>query len=623
MPSRKIKRNAIFLANIGDAAGGVGDLTLSSIRAYAERIGATLFEVTKLEPRFQHPRYAIMQVGELTEFDRVVCIDADVYVKPDAPSIFEALPPGAFYALDEAGFIGDDWRLRFEREIDRQIGSPAAWDGIHFNGGVLLADREHLRMFQMPPWDVEDPAHLWYKRGMVKNQPYLNWCRLNYSIPFRPLPREWNALCYDISKDRQVWREAHFCHFAGHYFRDSKVKKRDLLEDMRTELRLPTARPIDVTIVMQERPKRWILERMADHLVANAPPDMRIVIASKPSQEPGTLNYYNPYRLYQPTMAVDIAFCTHPEEPLKWAASRGADGIVVMARQYGEAQKVDGAACPVRQIILPPEDVYKPRLNIFFPCEMTRRRARKGKTLWDALEALPWINAVCTDGKWSAAQVADAYQACDAVVVTSNLEGGPMAVVEGLACGKSIVAPHALGWCSEFGDSVIDYEMDSLPSLLEKLKALYAPKKERARRVAGLTWKSLCEQHYTFFREVAAMHAQSEQEARMSKQSESVDDQDVILSVTVEAQDAGIFAITGPCLLRYCLKHGYGFRVNAGASGQRVKPTVMLSPAAAPWPNLKIEPYQSGVDQPAADLYNVPAKRLLKLARRCAARWES
>lgn len=505
MPNRKLKKNAIFLANIGDAAGGVGDITLPSIRAYAARIGATLIEVTKLEPRFQHPRYAIMQVGELTEFDRVLYIDADVYVKPDAPSIFETLPAGAFYAFDESVFIGEARRGWFEKEIDRQTGNPAVWDGIHFNGGVLLLDREHLRMFQMPPWDVEDPEHTWYNRGMVKNQPYLNWRRLYCGIPFSPLPREWNAICYHIAKDRQVWRDAHFCHFAGHYFRDPKIT-RDLLEDMRNPLDLPPVRTIDVTIVMQERAKRWILERIADYLIANAPQDMRIVMASMPSQKPGTVNYYNPYRLYRHTPAIDIAFCTHPEDPLKWAASRGADGIVVMARQYGETQIAAGARCPVRQIVLPPEDEYKPRLNIFFPCEMTRWRVRKGKTLWTALEATPWIHAVCTDGKWAAAQVADAYQACDAVVVTSNLEGGPMAVVEGLACGKPVVAPHSVGWCGEFGDAVIDYEMDNLADLVEKLKALYAPKQDRARRVAGQTWKAFCAQHYAFFRELVAVY---------------------------------------------------------------------------------------------------------------------
>jgi hypothetical protein len=526
MPNRKLKRNAIYVTNIGDAAGGVGDVTLPSIRAYAERIGATLIEVTKLEPKYQHPRYAIMQVGELTEFDRVLCVDADVYIKPDAPSIFEALPSGAFYAFDEAAYIGKKRRRFFDDEMDRQTGKVVPRDGIHFNGGVLLADRNHLRMFRMPPWDVEDPAHLWYQRGMVKNQPWLNRSRVECDIPFKTLSREWNCVCYNLEEDKPAWRHAHFCHFAGYYFSNPTILKRKLLDDMREPLGLPPANILDVTLVMQERKKKWILERIGDYLVESAPLDMRISIASKPSKIPGTLNCYIPYRLYQPTAAVDVVFCTHPEDPVKWAESRDADGIVVMAKQYGDAQRVGGATCPIRQIIVPPgvkldgaplpaffsraqydpDELYQPRLNIFFPCEMHRRRARKGLQIWEELERIPWIHAVCTDGAWTAAQVADAYQSCDAVVITSNLEGGPMCVVEGLACGKPIVAPHSVGWCGEFGNAVIDYEVGNSADLIEKLKALYAPKKDRARRVAGLTWKSLCEQHYAFFREIVVSH---------------------------------------------------------------------------------------------------------------------
>ena len=110
------------------------------------------------------------------------------------------------------------------------------------------------------------------------------------------------------------------------------------------------------------------------------------------------------------------------------------------------------------------------------------------------------------------------------------------------------------------------------------------------------------------------------EELQVEQPTESCDI--IVLSVEVGPADAALFAITGPCILRYCIKHGYGFRVNAG-TGQTVAPTVMLTPAAVPWPELKIEPYRVGVDQPAVDLRDVPARRLMKIARRSAARWET
>jgi glycosyltransferase involved in cell wall biosynthesis len=70
------------------------------------------------------------------------------------------------------------------------------------------------------------------------------------------------------------------------------------------------------------------------------------------------------------------------------------------------------------------------------------------------------------------AHLPEFYSSIDYLVVTSNLEGGPMPVIEAIAMGVPVIAPD-VGWCWEF--PVIRYEVDSWNSLSSVLVKLAKP----------------------------------------------------------------------------------------------------------------------------------------------------
>lgn len=83
------------------------------------------------------------------------------------------------------------------------------------------------------------------------------------------------------------------------------------------------------------------------------------------------------------------------------------------------------------------------------------------------LQKIDGIEVVYTEGKLKFEQLPDWYKSIDYLVVLSELEGGPMPVLEALSMGKPVIAPD-VGWCWEY--PVIKYTgLDELISLVKKL----------------------------------------------------------------------------------------------------------------------------------------------------------
>ncbi len=61
------------------------------------------------------------------------------------------------------------------------------------------------------------------------------------------------------------------------------------------------------------------------------------------------------------------------------------------------------------------------------------------------------------------------YRACDVVLSTATLEGGPMLVAEGAALGKPVVAPAGVGWVDSFDDDVTKYQCGDYADMISKL----------------------------------------------------------------------------------------------------------------------------------------------------------
>lgn len=95
------------------------------------------------------------------------------------------------------------------------------------------------------------------------------------------------------------------------------------------------------------------------------------------------------------------------------------------------------------------------------------------------------------------------YAGVDYLLSTASREGGPMPLIEGLACGKLMISPiHGYG----LSYPVIPYAKGNLQSLLSVVRRLYDekvdPMKPFMESVKHLTWLNFAAQHLDLFRKV-------------------------------------------------------------------------------------------------------------------------
>jgi len=219
--------------------------TLPAIEAYAKRCNAELIVWRDCPPEYQHPKYRLMALRDV-KAQRVLHLDADCYPLPDAPDIFDEYPPGAVYAWDEMEIRSWHTVRGFQRTINCHVGAAAAWDRHWWNPGVMLCDREHLRLFEMPPWNVTDKTHLWFG-DTVKNQPWINWRIRKCGIPVKRLDRRYNCITSlaDAKPDN-----AYILHFGAEKIPESWQKKMSMAKQYTA---MPEIKPSVILPVQSSR----------------------------------------------------------------------------------------------------------------------------------------------------------------------------------------------------------------------------------------------------------------------------------------------------------------------------------------------------------------------------------
>lgn len=82
---------------------------------------------------------------------------------------------------------------------------------------------------------------------------------------------------------------------------------------------------------------------------------------------------------------------------------------------------------------------------------------RKGADLLQQVNDLDFVELAVTDGDVAQDALPAFYRSLDYILVTSRYEGGPMCLLEGLACGKKIICPLDIGFADMFTEGVIPY----------------------------------------------------------------------------------------------------------------------------------------------------------------------
>ena len=248
----------------------------------------------------------------------------------------------------------------------------------------------------------------------------------------------------------------------------------------------------------------WILQRMGDEIVSRHPQIKRLSHAdadiwhSGVLDQPGQINYFINYAVMKrKTTGFDIGYFTHPEPDGEfYHKAQLVDLAICQSAKYTQDLKERGI--PVVNISPGVDSIYAPKLRLAVVGSLAYG-FRKGADLLAAVDNLPYTDLVITNGQYKAEDLPDLYHSADYVLITSRYEGGPMCLLESLACGKKVISPLDVGYAAEFRDYIIPYRCGDINSLIDVLTDLYHQKLEISRAVENHTWDHWAAAHHYIF----------------------------------------------------------------------------------------------------------------------------
>jgi len=214
---------------------------------------------------------------------------------------------------------------------------------------------------------------------------------------------------------------------------------------------------------------------------------------------PQRINYFINYSLLlHKTTKLDAALFTHPEpDGLFWKIGRLVDLPVCMCDQYCEAlRKME---CRAVTILPGVEASFTPKLVLGFVGRFSCYGARKGVDLLKQVSELDFVELVITNEQLAPEDLPAFYRRLDYVIITSRYEGGPMCLLEGLACGKKVICPPDVGFADRFPNGIVPYAKGDFASLAQTLRMLYEEKLQLADLVREYTWDRWALEHLRVF----------------------------------------------------------------------------------------------------------------------------
>jgi hypothetical protein len=206
-------RNAIFTANIGEGSDYLP--AMLSAQYYASRHKIDFFVAEEPAIRFLYPCFEKRQGFRLFDmgYDRVLFLDRDILVTPDAPNIFECCcDVDTLYAFDESFPDETMERDSIVNGIKGTIQWPMNERGMYkyFNSGVVVISRD-IKGFAEGYRDLPETPSM----RRFPEQTSMNYLAFKRGIKFEDLDQRWNRMDMGIPDPENRRYESYFIHYAG------------------------------------------------------------------------------------------------------------------------------------------------------------------------------------------------------------------------------------------------------------------------------------------------------------------------------------------------------------------------------------------------------------------------
>ncbi len=204
------ERRALVTLDIGDGLRAMTQVTHPLMRRYAERWSAEFVRITQARDPSQYVCFEKYQLADFfDDFERILYVDGDVLIAPDAPDIFARVPRDHVGGTDvsrvRTDFAAD---VRHAQEVMGEIGWR--WMDGYLNAGIYVVSVEHRELMtpdtqRLGRW-AQDPD------ARFSDQTLLNYDLQRLAIPFVDLGPRFNHTSIFGSRNRfRSW----FIHYAG------------------------------------------------------------------------------------------------------------------------------------------------------------------------------------------------------------------------------------------------------------------------------------------------------------------------------------------------------------------------------------------------------------------------
>lgn len=217
----------------------IGDCPKDSLKIferYCEKYNLDLEVISDYQINYYDLGFEKFRVLKMFDkYDRVVYVDGDVLITPQAPNIFDVYnDPTYFYAFHENGYSPmndrDPLINHCLTELDKSFCVwPKEWNGKmrYFNSGVLLFSKEHAQSLEKFSYYAPKLRQFW-----GTDQTTLNCIVTLENVKYKNLDWEWNRgdlACPDWNRMRY---KGNFIHYSGRgYDFSENVGKHQMLKN--------------------------------------------------------------------------------------------------------------------------------------------------------------------------------------------------------------------------------------------------------------------------------------------------------------------------------------------------------------------------------------------------------
>lgn len=179
----------------------------------------------------------------LDDYDQIAIIDADIFIRPNSPNIFDDFGDKAFGAVCEREMPIKDWYKEKIRNYSRMQYNPLHKNTLDFkpnnlgfeffNMGMIVLNCEKFKPYlkgQTPKQFLERAEFKDFVDGLgawkwSTDQTLLNYFIKKYKVPTQHMSFKWNGL---FTANKQI-EDCHFVHF---FLKDKLPNKGENVEEL-------------------------------------------------------------------------------------------------------------------------------------------------------------------------------------------------------------------------------------------------------------------------------------------------------------------------------------------------------------------------------------------------------